>query len=275
MTAPNFWSEAEQDPGDYSEAIAADVAGILTTLKDKLVTNGTWSLVSESAGTNLLVKTPVLPSGVFMDVLFTKIDADTLEIRVRDQLGNNIMGSRRIDIESAGNTTVEYYWGNTYVHVLSRRATAEPFMAEILDPSGFCQPENITANKVVAWAYRSSAGSTTAATVGTMFAWDNGVSTSAVRAKNETSDTNGNDRNMYAVGGGLYCPPVGIHINQSGTIRWTGVLPGMAYIEDSEGAFDALKNLPVDTGVKKAFIVLPYATASGHRWMVMKPSQNP
>jgi hypothetical protein len=103
---------------------------------------------------------------------------------------------------------------------------------------------------------------------------DNGTATSAARGHGVFADTVGNDRNGFAVGGGLFCPPAGIHINQSGTIRWTGVLPGMACIEDSEGAFDALKNLPVDTGTKKAFIVIPWATST-YRWMVMKPSQNP
>jgi hypothetical protein len=274
MTVPSWWSDAILSPGDHSESIAADVANILTRLKDKLVTNGTWTLVSEVAGTNLRVKTPVLGSGVFMEILFAKIDADTLEITVFDYLGNSIMGARRIDIEAAGNTTINYYWSKRYIAICSRRATAEVFLAGILDPELFGATDTEILNRVVANAHRSSAGTPTSLIAGTYFALDNAVSTSSARHRTVGTNGAGTAVGLVGPGGKLLFPPQGVLINQSGTQNWTGAFPGLCAV-DSSIAFDTVKNVPVDTGTKKAFIVLPITTANGMRVAIMKPSVNP
>jgi hypothetical protein len=275
MSVPTWWSDSLLEPGDSSISIS-DVetggVGIITEARLRLVTNGNWTEPSTA-----LFKTPSTSAGVWFDVLMTRIDADTMEYRVRNHLGQTLM-TRRCDIEAAGNTTVNFYWGNSYLIIITRRATPEPFVAAILDPEIVGATDAEQTNRVVCNAYRLTAGTAQAAALQphNFFAMDSGVATNADRFSARWYSTAGSLIVFPGLAGReLYTPPL-VHINQGGTRQWTGTFPGTVYCADTH-AVDTVKNIPVDTGTKKAFIVLPFTAIAtyGGKMGVRKPSVDP
>lgn len=275
MSVPSWWSDAILSPGNSSIAIP-DVetggVGIITKSRLELVTNGNWSEPSA----NLFKNVPTV-AGVWFDILMTRIDADTIEYRVRNQNGITLM-TRRCDIEAAGNTTVEFYWGDTYLFILNRRATFEPFFSCVLDPAIVGGADADQTNRVVCNAYRLTAGTAQAAALQchNSFALDNAVATNADRWYARWYSTAGSITVFPGIAGReLYTPPV-VHINQGGTRQWSGTIPGTVFCADTH-AVDTVKNIPVDTGTKKAFIVLPFSAVAtyGGKLGLRKPSVDP
>lgn len=275
MTTPSWWSDSVLSPGDSSISIA-DVetggVGIITEARLRLVTNGNWTEPSAN-----LFKSVPTAAGVWFDVLMTRIDADTMEYRVRNHLGTTVM-TRRCDIEAAGNTTINFYWGDTYLIIYNRRATAEPFAVAVLDPGIVGGADVDQTNRVVCIAYRLTAGTAQAAALeaSNYFAMDNGTATVVNRWSTRWYSTQGSVNVMPGIASReLYTPPL-FHINQGGTRQWSGTFPGSVYCADTH-AVDTVKNIPVDTGTKKAFIVLPFTAIStyGGKMGIRKPSVDP
>lgn len=268
MTVPAWLSDSLKSPGDFSEALAADVetggVGMISTVRTKTALAG-WTEPSAN-----LFKSVPTAAGAWFDVLMTRIDADTMEFRVRDHNGATII-TRRIDIEAAGNTTVDYFWGVDYLIIWSKRATAEVFIVGLLDPTAVGCVDADILNRYVANAHRTTAGAASSIVNGTFFALDNGVATSASRKSTPGTDSAGNVLGGVAVGTRLIFRPQIIRINQAGTNQWTGAFP-MGVECDSSLAFDLVKKVPVDTGTLRAFVVLPFVTNSGARLMIRKPS---
>ena len=272
MSTPSWWDDVILEPGDGSISIA-DVetggVGIITKSRLELVTNGNWTEPSAD-----LFKSPLTGSGVFFDILMTRIDADTLEFRVRNYLGVTLI-TRRLDIEAAGNTTVEFYWGNSYLWIVARRATHEGFFAFLLDPEAVGGVDSDQPNRIVANAQRTTGGVATAIITGTAFAFDNGAAASGSRVRVLYYTTTGTQVYVGPAGRELYYPMY-LSIQFSSVQVYMGAIPGAAFGPHAT-ATDTVKNIPVDTGTKKAFVCLPFATVSTYtgRVMVRKPSVDP
>lgn len=277
MAIPQFLDQTYNLPSDYSEAIAADVAGIITTIRSKLVTTPVSAVWTEpSAG---LFKSKVDANGHFIDVLITKIDADTLEWRVRDKDGN-IICTRRIDIEASGNTTVDYYWGNYYLLISSRRAGAsETAQAFLLDPTALGDDLSAVSNRAVGGGYRNTSGTTDvhSATAGNYFAWDNSASAQFYRGEYRGSEgasatsATANARTLISASGRLVNTPFNIFINQAGTRKLTGALPCCLMV-DSSLSTDAVRNGPLDGSTTRKFIVVQLNAYGASRMAIRKPS---
>ena len=271
MTTPSWHDDVILEPGDANLSIP-DVetggVGIITKARLELVTNGSWTEPSAN-----LFKTPVTASGVFFDVLMTRIDADTLELRVRDYLGATLM-TRRIDIEAAGNTTINLYWGTFYLWIWTRRATAEGFFAALLDPAGVGGVDADHPNRLVCNAHRSTGGVVAAIVTAFAYAFHAGVATVADRTRTSFYNS-GRVSHLGPASRELY-PPMPMQIPQGGISIWMGMLPGVV-MGPGTTAVDTLKNIPVDVGSKKAFIYLPPATIGTYtgKFLVRKPSVDP
>jgi hypothetical protein len=273
VAIPQFLDDAYNEPGDFTESIT-DVATILTTVEDKLVTNGNWT--KPSAG---LFKSVVDAAGDFLDVLLTRIDADTLEWRVRDRNGNTIV-TRRIAINAAG-TTINYYWGNYYLVICSRQATAEVAQAFLVDPTAVGDLVTAVGNRTIGGAYRSTGDVADAhsITAGNYFAWDNGASAQFYRMEHRGNDGSSatssaaTNRSLLSGTGRALNVPANIFVNQAGVRRITGALPSCLVV-DSSLAFDAVRNGPLDGSTVRKFIVLPLTTYGDQRLAIRKPSSD-
>lgn len=269
MSVPAWLSDALQEPGDSSHSIS-DVADAITQIRLKLVTEGNWT--EPSAG---LFKSVPTASGVFFDVLVTRIDADTLEFRVRDH-NVNTLWTGRIDI-NAGATTVDYYWGDNYLVVVAQKATPEVFQVYLLDPTAVGAVDADIANRLVAVSYRDSAGTTSATRilVGCLNAFDNAVAAQLSIRDRKIGSSSTASVGMLGPGGRYLYQPMICNINQSGTWVWTGCLPMVLSCPDTL-AYGTVKQVPVDTGTNKAFKVLPLGTpgSEARRAMIRCPSQD-
>ncbi len=275
MSIPSWWSDAILEPGDSSITGIVDVetggVGIITELRLRLVTNGNWTEPSAN-----LFKSPVTAAGRFFDMLFTRIDADTMEVRVRDHLAATLY-TRRFNINVApATTTVEFYWGNNYLWIWSRMAAAELCFATLLDPEVVGGVDAEVANRVYGYAQRTTGDVATALTVGAGFCFDNGVATNAGRSRpnyylstaNATAQVGPGVRELYR--------PITIFA-ETGSVRyWVGAIPGVI-MAPSATVTDAVRNIPVDTGTKMAFICMFTVALStyGGRWLIRKPSVDP
>jgi len=259
MTIPNFLDDTVQEPGDYTEVIT-DVATIITTVRN-LITGTAAGWTEPSTG---LFKSPVIDNR-WMDILLTRINATTLEIRTRNHLGTTVRTGR---IQIGASTTVDYYWGNFYLLIVSRQATAELSWSVILD----VEPDEVTsvANYVIAFAYRDTGNNPISNTVSVWIALDNGSSSQAGRLVRVYEDTDGNQFTGSATGRLLYFP-AHIRINQSGINAITGRIPCVLICPGSL-SFDTVKSPGVDTSTSRKFIVLPWPTSNSMRLMVRKPS---
>ena len=276
MTVPSWHDDAILEPDDANISIA-DVetggVGIITQLRLMLVTNGSWTEPSA----NLFVS-PVTGSGVFFDMLFTRIDADTMEVRVRDYLGATLI-TRRFDIEAAGNTTIDFYTGTSYVWVFTRRATPEGCTAYLLDPEAAGGVDGDQPNRLIANATRTTAGAATVISTGVGFAFHAGVAVSDERALTTYSSSSAAICVSTASSRDLY-PPLLMYISQAVVLTFMGCVPGAVFGPGSGGSSvptDTVKNVPVDTGTKKAFICIPPTSMGTYtgRTLVRKPSVDP
>ncbi len=152
-----------------------DVNTILSDLDTELEAAG-WT--DETGG---VYKCAVSSSGRFCKVTLTRIDADTVELVVKDQNGFTVC-TRRADIDAAG-TAVQYYVGAHYFAVDIERATREQLQAGILDLSPV--PDNGHSVYTYGTAHRTSGGTAGSNTAGNLFMLDNGVSASENRVITE------------------------------------------------------------------------------------------
>ena len=270
MAVPHWLSDSVEEPGDHSHAGLVDVetggVGIITDVRLKLVTNGNWTEPSAN-----LFKTPPTAAGVWFDVLFTRIDADTMEVRVRNQGGTTLM-TRRFDLTVAGGTTLEYFWGDHYLVISSRRATAEHFHVALQDPEAVGLLDATYTNRVMGWGHRTNAGTAGTVAVGTLFAFDNGAATElAGRISGRHADTTGGAVYISGPGGAALFQPAITELNTGADTAWIGAWP-MWLTVDPAYAFDVVKQVPIDQGDERAFIVLPITSAGGMRLAVRKPS---
>jgi hypothetical protein len=278
VAIPDFISDTVNAPGNFSESLSA-TSTILATIRSKLVTTPVSAVWTEPSAN--LFKSKVDSSGWFFDVLMTAVDADSFEFRVRDK-DANIICTRRILIEAAGNTTVEYYWGNYYLVIVSRRATAELAQAYLLDPTAVGDTAASVGNRVVGTAHRSTGEAVdvngTSNSVGGLWAWDNGASALAWRVEHrgeEVGSTGGTTpaaRSLISASGRCLNVPANIYVNQAGNRRITGALP-CCLVVDSTLSFDAVRNGPLDGSTTRKMIVLPFAVANrAMRLAIRKPS---
>lgn len=274
MSTPSWWSDALLEPQDSNISIS-DVetggVGIITKVREMLVTNGNWSEISAN-----FFLSPLTAAGKWIAILFTRIDADTMEVRVSDYL-SAVLITRRFDINVApASTAVEFYCGNNYLHIWTRRATAEGFFAYLLDPEVVGGTDAEIPNRLVANAQRNTAGTATAITTGTAFAFDNGAAATDGRMRVPFYVTAGSTTAFVGSAGRELYYPYTKTINQSGVETLTGCAPGMA-LAGNAIATDTVKNIPVDTGTKLAFVALPMTVTAtyGGKGMVRKPSVDP
>lgn len=267
MSLPLFLSDSYHNPDDDSHSIS-DVADIITRVRTNLTgTGGNWT--EPSTG---LFKSYVDAAGRFMDVLLTRIDVDTLEMRVRNQHAITIC-TRRIDIEAAGNTTISYYWGDQYLVIVSERATAEVLQAFCLD----VEPDDLASvgNYVLANGYRNNTGTIdgNGGQTGQYFAIDNVTATQANRLR-QTSNGGGTQVPLISFTGRLLNFECLMSIvNTAAVARWAGRLP-MCLSIDATTSFGSIKRPAVDQATARAFKVLPLTTINQNRVMIRFPSQD-
>ncbi len=274
MSVPSWWSDSILEPGDSAITIA-DVetggVGIITKVRLELVTNGNWTEPSAN-----LFQSPSDSAGRFFDILFTRIDQDTMEIRVRDYAATTLY-TRRIDINVTPATTlVEFYWGNNYLHFYSRRTTAEAFYACLLDPSVVGGIDSDLANRLVSYCHRSTAGTAVSMLTGTGYAFDNGSAATDARSRSMYYLSAGSSTAFPGIASRELYYPLAMTILQGASQTISGASPGQAFGPDAI-ATDTVKNIPVDTGTKLAFIALPPAVVStyGGKGFIRKPSVDP
>jgi hypothetical protein len=217
MTIP-YHHDLSLVPYNYQETPAiVDVATIITDIRTLLVTDLGWTEPSTA-----LFKTPVDAASRFMDVLLTRIAADTLEMRVRDQTGTTVC-TRRIEINTGG-TAVRYYC-NIYGMVIESliAAQSEILQAHLLDLTPDLQSDHSL--YVIGNGYRDSSSTmdSNGTQVGYYYAVDNGTPGNLSRLKRFDYDTTPTaDVPLIDVTGAIAARDAIISINFSGTARWAG-----------------------------------------------------
>lgn len=122
-------------------AAVTDVADIITAFRSETVTNGSpaWSEPS----TNLF-KSPVNSVNRWFDVLLTRVDATTLEMRVRNWTFATI-STKRLQID-AGGTNIRIFSGECHFLIQADRSTPECLGGGFWDLSSMPQdshPDNV------------------------------------------------------------------------------------------------------------------------------------
>ena len=103
MSVPVFLASSYR----YLELAVTDVSDIIVAFRTEAVVNGVPPWTEPSAA---LFKSPVDGLGRFHDVLLTRIAANNLECRVRDQLAN-IVTTLRMEIDGTGSTADQTVYG--------------------------------------------------------------------------------------------------------------------------------------------------------------------
>lgn len=224
-----------------------DVDTIIADVLSELVTNGDPAWTEVSAG---LYKSPVDADGRWFDILLTKIDADTLEMRVRDKNGTTV-GTRRMDITAAG-TDVLVCTGENHFGIVSLRATPEYLLAGMLDLS----PEAQTAHLgyVFAGGYRDSGGS---ADSSGKFDWlcllNINTSTYGANWYGEYPTTEGGHDISMTVSGAYTFRPFIAHGIAAGNVNRQFGRAHQMFIGQATLSAGTLYDVPIDTDVTAKF----------------------
>lgn len=240
--------------------------GIISSLRTYLVTNQGWT-----EPTTNLFKSPPDSFGRFYDLLFTRIAAGNLEIRMRDDRAHTLF-TKRIQIDVAG-TSVRIWAGKFFCRVESLRATSEVLWTEFIDESP--DPLGSHVDVVLGNAYRTSADSAdgNGSTIMYGIMWETDVAAAAQRndrGYGGSVDTAGAGVTMIYGDGSLYYGEVGVAQFASGSyFRQVGRL-FHAMLCDSNIAFATEKTLPVDGNNTATFKVVGLGTLVTSRLMYRK-----
>ena len=185
MTIPHFLDHVAVpfDNTYISQLVDVETGGvgIISTLRTLLLGLG-WTEPSSN-----LFKTPVDAGGRFMDVLFTRISASTMEVRLRDQNIATIC-TRRFTIDTSP-------WCDVFIHasiygllVETQRIFPETFQAWILDFSPLGPTQNSQYVCGTGTFTTGGANDGSGDTVGDLFMVDNLTPTFKVRFRRDNVD---------------------------------------------------------------------------------------
>ncbi len=259
MTIPNHLNSSFR----YKETIGVtDVATVITDFRAETVTSGSPAWTEPSSN---LFKSPTDADGRFFDVLLTRVDATTLEWRVRDQNAATIC-TRRIQIDAAG-TTIRIYSGQYHAWVDALRATPEELWAGILDLSPLAQSAH--SNYVYGNGRRTTANTVdgSGSNYDQAFMLDNGTAAIAVRVCRLACNLSTNVQ--QGPGGEDIFSSAEVLANMSGTVRRVGRYY-QAFEVDGAKAAGAELDAPIDSGVTGTFKVVGNAANSGVRLCLRK-----
>ncbi len=239
MTTPSFL-DSTISPFRYRTSVISDVANLITDIETELTALGwtenpadTWS--SPTNGT------------AYMKIGFTRASASRLTIGCSDDHGKTIRNGD-VDIESAGNTTVDVFTGKWHFFLQSRRITRECYGAWLVDTT----PETASngPDPVCANSYRVGIAT--------------GQWSAGYLSMVDNLSTTNNGRMRFGFSGGLLPPnpifPSGkysyddvmIAQNMGGTVYWAGRLP-QTLSGPSAPAYDTDLTIPVDDAVNGLF----------------------
>jgi len=269
MTRPRFVDDGVCGYSYRSDAAMTDWNTFLTNINTELVTNNGWTTPSAN-----LYKSRVDAGGRWIDLLFTRVSATNLEIRMRDHLGRTVY-TRRVQL-AAGGTTIEYFTGWYYCVVQSLQATAELLQAYILEPSP--DTELMLYNVgILGTAYRTTADANDSQGSQVMMAFGlidtTQVYSFASRMAPGSSTTANTGLNKIMVSGSIVTEPI---IPDVGTVTASTCKSQgqvfQAWGVDNGRAFGTDLTIKVDTGVTATFRVLsiPVATNGTTRMAMRK-----
>jgi hypothetical protein len=159
-------------------ALITDVNDLITAITDELVNQNSPAWTNQGGG---LFKSPVDASGRWIDLLFTRIAANNLDMRARDNLGQTICQGR-MQVAAAGRVC-RIFSGQYHFHVetVALGTYGEYLRAGILDLS----PESQTQH--TQWAYAHTIRTTADALRSNyknenLFMWDNNAYADGTRA---------------------------------------------------------------------------------------------
>ncbi len=110
-----------------------DVQTVINEIADQLLNCNTPAWTDQGGG---LYKSPVDAAGRFFDLLFTRINAQKIEMRVRDGAGVGVAWRRMINLPSTNFWTVRIYTGqNHFMADLDAKVGCQYLLAGILDPA--------------------------------------------------------------------------------------------------------------------------------------------
>jgi len=262
MTVPTFLGTTFRYK---STAGVTDVATIITTFRDEVLNQlpvgSRWTEPSAD-----LFKSVVDADGRFFDVLLTRVDVDTLEIRVRNPSAVTI-ATRRVDIDGAG-TEVRIYSGPYHADIESVRATPESAGGGLMDLSPESQISH--SNYVYAYGYRDNAGAIANQTNRSWFILDNGVAAVFTRLIGQL-DASGIAQPLRSGNGANIFRPAELFAAMSGANRIVGRM-FQRYMCDSGLALGTEHVVPIDDATTATFKVLgrPDANAADARIAVRK-----
>lgn len=254
--------------GFRSDAAMTDFNTFLTNINTELVTNLSWT----SPGTNLY-QSPADAGGRWIDLLFTRISATNLEIRMRDHLGRTVF-TRRIQI-AAGGTTVEYYTGKFYCVIQSLQATAELIQAYLMEPSPDTE-RALYSYGILGTAFRTTgdANDTQGSQAVSTFGLTESSQTYAFAARGAPGESTTANTGLQTVmvSGSLLIEPIIPQMNAPGNVNSTAGQIYQAWYIDNSKAFASDHDVKVDTGVTAVFRVLsiPVVTNGLRRMMMRK-----
>lgn len=212
--------------GDLIHQVPTSISDVQDIIDDFRTLAVTLSPAWTDEGGDLFTS-PVDGDGRFFDILFTRIDADTLEMRVRDDTGTTIM-TRRMDIVAG---PVNWWMTITQymVWIEMQNVIEEAFGAGILDLS----PEGQIAHSNYVWCRgsRATGGSidVDGDTHSDFFILDNGVATSGRRVISRDRNHGLVNVLMVTGGGNDRWGAVELMANFSGTNRYAGRLYQVLY----------------------------------------------
>jgi hypothetical protein len=221
MTIP-FFLDSTQVPFNYTEIYGiTDVetggVGIITTFRAQAVTGLGWTEPSTA-----LFKTPVDAAGRWFDVLLTRISATVLEYRMRNSSGTTIT-TRRIQI-TAG-FAVRFFtntMGFLIEAIQADPASSETLQGHMLDQSPNLQSD--VSNYVIMAGRRNntSVDDGSGNIVGHYAAIDNGTPAFVAGRLPSTLNAASGAIALQNIQSSFLLRDFLIHINQAGTIRWSG-----------------------------------------------------
>lgn len=244
MTVPVFLNTTHR----YLRLVGVtDVQTIINNLDTELEA-ASWT--NPGAG---LYQTPTDADGRWYDVLFTKIDADTLEIRVRDKLGVTV-GTRRMDIDAAG-TDVLILCGEMHCALEALRATPEYMYVTMIDMSP--EAQTVHGAYIFFGASRTSAGAVDAShnyTRGYLL----NLSTAAYVFVNagEWVASGHADNASITVSGAYTFRPMMLHGTNVGNVGRQFGRCYQALLGESTLSPGTLYDVPIDTGVTAKFTIV-------------------
>lgn len=256
MAVPNFLSSSFRY---LLSAGVTDVNTIIANFESETVTNGNPVWTKPSAG---LYQSPVNAQGRWFDVLLTRIDATTLEMRLRNWQGTTIT-TRRCYID-AGGSNVRIFSGRNHFDIICERPTPEAVGGGMLDLTPEAQDSHL--DTIYGYGYRTAAGAVDGA--GANWPWmanlASGITPTLLGQVPATAD---GVRSLLKTNAGTYLwiPCV--------LAKYGGVVCGTAYqrlVCSVELAAGSEVDVPIDVGMTGTFIVTAIGATTYTRLAIRK-----